>query len=95
MLHGLEDRTAIHSIRLQAQLLLEDYITERQDVEPRGRFGQMMFMLPYLQSIATAMIQQIQYAKMDGMTAIEPLIQEMLLGCKQEPGSPDEFNPGY
>ena len=84
MLKELEDRAAVHSIRLQTQLMLEDYISDRQDVEPRGRFGQIMFLLPYLQSISSSMIQQIQNAQICGVAEVDHLIQEMLLGCKQE-----------
>uniref|UniRef100_A0A2P2I3Y1 Hepatocyte nuclear factor 4-gamma-like n=1 Tax=Hirondellea gigas TaxID=1518452 RepID=A0A2P2I3Y1_9CRUS len=87
---GLGDRAAIESIRLQAQLLLEDYIADRTDVDPRGRFGQMMLVLPDLQNIAKAMIRQIQLTKLDGFTEVDVLISEMLLGSIKSKEQPDD-----
>lgn len=52
----------------------------------RGRFGEILLMLPVLQSITWQMIEQIQFAKLFGMAHIDSLLQEMLLGGKlQEP----------
>lgn len=46
----------------------------------RGRFGEILLLLPVLQSIAWQMIEQIQLAKIFGMAHIDTLLQEMLLG---------------
>lgn len=46
----------------------------------RGRFGEILLMLPVLQSITWQMIEQIQMAKLFGMAHIDSLLQEMLLG---------------
>jgi Ligand-binding domain of nuclear hormone receptor len=48
----------------------------------RGRFGEILLMLPVLQSITWQMIQQIEFAKMFGVAHIDSLLQEMLLGGK-------------
>lgn len=46
----------------------------------RGRFGEILLILPILQSIAMAVIEQIQFAKVFGVAHIDSLLQEMLLG---------------
>lgn len=46
----------------------------------RGRFGEILLLLPVLQSITWQMIEQIQFAKIFGMAHIDTLLQEMLLG---------------
>lgn len=46
----------------------------------RGRFGEILLMLPTLQSITWQMIEQIQFAKLFGVAHIDSLLQEMLLG---------------
>ena len=46
----------------------------------RGRFGEILLLLPVLQSITWQMIQQIEFAKMFGVAHIDNLLQEMLLG---------------
>ena len=61
------------------QINLEDYINDRQ-YEARGRFGEILLLLPNLQSISWQMIEQIQYAKLYNLANIDNLLQEMLLG---------------
>ena len=61
------------------QVNLEDYINDRQ-YDSRGRFGEMLLLLPALQSITWQMIEQIQFAKLFGTAKIDNLLQEMLLG---------------
>ena len=63
------------------QVNLEDYINDRQ-YDSRGRFGEMLLLLPALQSITWQMIEQIQFAKLFGTAKIDNLLQEMLLGGK-------------
>ena len=64
---------------LLLQINLEDYIGDRQ-YEARGRFGSIILTLPSLQSISWQMIQQIKVANYTGITQIDSLLQEMLLG---------------
>lgn len=45
-----------------------------------GRFGEILLLLPTLQSITWQMIEQIQFAKLFGVAHIDSLLQEMLLG---------------
>ena len=61
------------------QVSLEDYINDRQ-YDSRGRFGELLLLLPVLQSITWQMIEQIQFVKLFGMAKIDNLLQEMLLG---------------
>lgn len=76
---GLADTHKVKSFRYQAQMTLEDYINDRQ-YECRGRFGELLLLLPVLQSITWQMIEQIQLAKVIGLAKIDNLLQEMLLG---------------
>ncbi|GFU54817.1 hepatocyte nuclear factor 4-alpha [Nephila pilipes] len=76
---GLADSARIKALRDQIQTSLEDYINDRQ-YESRGRFGDILLLLPALQSITWQMIEQIQFAKLFGMAKIDNLLQEMLLG---------------
>ena len=78
---GLSDPQKIKNFRYQVQINLEDYINDRQ-YDTRGRFGEILLMLPPLQSITWQMIEQIQFAKLFGMARIDNLLQEMLLGGK-------------
>nr|CAD7399762.1 unnamed protein product [Timema poppensis] len=76
---GLSDSGRIKVLRYQIQINLEDYISDRQ-YDSRGRFGEILLSLPALQSITWQMIEQIQFAKLFGVTRIDSLLQEMLLG---------------
>ena len=76
---GLKEVDKVRKLRLQFQLLLEDYINDRQ-FDTRGRFGVMMLTLPPLQSITLEMIEEIQFAKILGYARVDNLLQEMLLG---------------
>ena len=76
---GLGDSSKIKSFRYQVHVNLEDYINDRQ-YDSRGRFGEMLLLLPALQSITWQMIEQIQFAKLFGTAKIDNLLQEMLLG---------------
>lgn len=66
------------SVRHQIQTNLEDYVNDRQ-YNSRGRFGEILLILPALQSITWQLIEQIQFAKALGKINIDNLIQEMLL----------------
>uniref|UniRef100_A0A8C7FSR6 Hepatocyte nuclear factor 4, alpha n=1 Tax=Oncorhynchus kisutch TaxID=8019 RepID=A0A8C7FSR6_ONCKI len=76
---GLSDPSKIKRMRYQIQVSLEDYINDRQ-YDSRGRFGELLLLLPTLQSITWQMIEQIQFVKLFGMAKIDNLLQEMLLG---------------
>ena len=76
---GLGDTKTIKKIRFDIQTTLEDYINDRQ-YEKRGRFGEMLLLLPSLQSIAAQMVEQLQFVRLFGTTRIDNLLQEMLLG---------------
>ncbi|XP_054719124.1 hepatocyte nuclear factor 4-alpha-like [Uloborus diversus] len=76
---GLSDSSRIKALRDQIQTNLEDYVNDRQ-YDSRGRFGEILLLLPALQSITWQMIEQIQFAKLFGMARIDNLLQEMLLG---------------
>lgn len=84
---GLSDPGKIKRMRYQVQVSLEDYINDRQ-YDSRGRFGELLLLLPTLQSITWQMIEQIQFVKLFGMAKIDNLLQEMLLG-----GQPAESAP--
>ncbi|XP_078543253.1 hepatocyte nuclear factor 4-gamma isoform X1 [Lissotriton helveticus] len=76
---GLSDQLRIKTMRFQVQVSLEDYINDRQ-YDSRGRFGELLLLLPMLQSITWQMIEQIQFVKLFGVIKIDNLLQEMLLG---------------
>lgn len=63
---------------------LEDYINDRQ-YDSRGRFGELLLLLPTLQSITWQMIEQLQFVKLCGLAKIDNLLQEMLLGGETAP----------
>ncbi|XP_007477311.1 hepatocyte nuclear factor 4-beta-like isoform X1 [Monodelphis domestica] len=76
---GLSDPGKVKRMRFQVQVNLEDYVTDRQ-YDSRGRFSDLLLLLPPLQSITWQMIEQIQFVKLFGMARIDSLLQEMLLG---------------
>ncbi|XP_055688224.1 hepatocyte nuclear factor 4-gamma isoform X2 [Lutzomyia longipalpis] len=77
---GLNEPNRIRAIRHQILNNLEDYISDRL-YSSRGRFGEILLILPVLQSITWQMIEQIQFAKLFGVAHIDNLLQEMLLGA--------------
>ncbi|XP_059156043.1 hepatocyte nuclear factor 4-gamma-like isoform X2 [Physella acuta] len=88
---GLTNITKVKQFRYQVQVNLEDYINDRQ-YESRGRFGEILLLLPSLQSICWKMIEQIQFAKLFGMARIDNLLQEMLLGGSNAAEATDPVN---
>jgi len=98
---GLINKAKIKELRYQVQLNLEDYINDSQ-YESRGRFGDILLILPTLQAIAWQMIEEIQFAKYFGIQTIDDFLQEMLLeGRARDPSSglnislmlPPQINP--
>ncbi|XP_063709124.1 hepatocyte nuclear factor 4-gamma isoform X2 [Culicoides brevitarsis] len=76
---GLNEPDKIRALRHQILNNLEDYISDKL-YDSRGRFGEILLLLPVLQSITWQMIQQIELAKIYGVAHIDNLLQEMLLG---------------
>ncbi|XP_026860271.1 hepatocyte nuclear factor 4-gamma isoform X2 [Electrophorus electricus] len=76
---SLRDPSKIKGMRYQVQVSLEDYINDRQ-YDSRGRFGELLLLLPTLQSITWQMVEQLQFIKLFGLAKIDNLLQEMLLG---------------
>ena len=66
-------------IRFQTQTLFADYISDRQ-YDMRGRFGELLLLVPSLQSISWQTIDQLVAAKQSGLITVDNLLQEMLLG---------------
>uniref|UniRef100_A0A0B7B2K7 Hepatocyte nuclear factor 4-gamma n=1 Tax=Arion vulgaris TaxID=1028688 RepID=A0A0B7B2K7_9EUPU len=75
---GLGNVAMVKQFRYQVQVNLEDYINDRQ-FDSRGRFGEILLLLPSLQSICLKMIEHVQFVKLLGMAKIDNLLQEMLL----------------
>ncbi|MBN3306296.1 HNF4B factor, partial [Amia calva] len=72
---GLEMGQVVKRLRFQAQVLLEEAASEQ-----RGRFGELLLLLPPLQSVAWQMVEQLQLARLLGEASVDSLLQEMLLG---------------
>lgn len=65
----------VRHLRFQAHLLLEEATCER-----RGRFGELLLILPPLQSVAWQMVETLHLAQLLGEARMDSLLQEMLLG---------------
>ena len=76
---GLSDSQQIKSLRFEIQTMLEDYIADQQ-YECRGKFGELLLMLPTMQSIAKEMIDHVQFIRLFGAVKVDSLLQEMVLG---------------
>lgn len=76
---GLSDSQKIKQLRFEVQTMLEDHIAKDQ-YDSRGKFGELLLMLPTMQSIAKEMIDQVQFARLFGVVKVDNLLQEMLLG---------------
>jgi hypothetical protein len=79
---GISDPVKIKKIRSQIQINLEDYVNEERLYDSRGRFGEMLLLLPTLHNLAQQMIEIIQYLKHFGAANVDSLLNEMLLGEK-------------
>ena len=79
---GISDPVKIKKIRSQIQINLEDYVNEERLYDSRGRFGEMLLLLPTLHNLAQQMIEIIQYLKHFGAANVDSLLTEMLLGEK-------------
>jgi len=76
---GVTEAARVKLIRFQTQTLLDDYVSDRQ-YDMRGRFGELLLLLPSLQSISWQLIDQLHAAKQFGLITVDSLLQEMLLG---------------
>lgn len=65
----------VRRLRFQAQVLLDEATCEQ-----RGRFGELLLLLPPLQSMALQMVEQLQLVRLLGEASVDSLLQEMLLG---------------
>ncbi|MEQ2202689.1 hypothetical protein XENOCAPTIV_012476 [Xenoophorus captivus] len=65
----------IRYLRLQAHVLLEEATCEQ-----RGRLGELLLILPSLQSVAWQMVETLHLAALLGEARMDSLLQEMLLG---------------
>ncbi|XP_035802484.2 hepatic nuclear factor 4, beta [Amphiprion ocellaris] len=72
---GLESPQVVRHLRFQAHLLLEEATCEQ-----RGRFGELLLILPPLQSVAWQMVETLHLAKLLGEARMDSLLLEMLLG---------------
>nr|ASL70604.1 nuclear receptor [Brachionus koreanus] len=77
---GISDPIQIKKIRSQIQINLEDYVNEERLYDSRGRFGEMLLLLPTLHNLSQQMIEIVQYLKHFGGANIDNLLSEMLLG---------------
>ncbi|UXI19100.1 sperm-associated antigen 7 [Sarcoptes scabiei] len=82
---NLTESSKVKTVRHQIQICLEDYVNDRQ-YSSRGRFGEILLILPSLQSITWQLIEQIQFARALGKANIDHLIQEMLLSSQVSVG---------
>ena len=77
---GLSNPKKIKSLRFEVHTSLEDYINDKCYDVPKGKFGELLLLLPTLQSVAVQMVEQLQFARLFGVTKVDNLLQEMLLG---------------
>ncbi|KAM7014971.1 LOW QUALITY PROTEIN: hepatic nuclear factor 4, beta [Tautogolabrus adspersus] len=71
---GLQSPQVVRHLRFQAHLLLEEATSEQ-----RGRFGDLLLILPPLQSVAWQMVETLRLAQLLGEARVDNLLQEMLL----------------
>merc|ERR1711970_172427 len=69
----------IKRIRNQIICNLEDYVLEHCQYTARGRIGEILCLIPTLQSISGELVDVIQFSKILGYADVDALIQEMLL----------------
>ena len=80
-MRGVSDAAKIRALRYQIHVNLEDYASDRQYETPaRGRFGEMLLLLPRLHSITRQLVELVQLAMSCGAVSVDNLLQEMLLG---------------
>ena len=65
-MRGARDGQKIRAMRNQVQVNLEDYVSDK--LYTRGRFGQLLLVLPKLQNITQQMIELVLSARTNGVT---------------------------
>ncbi|XP_070156811.1 hepatocyte nuclear factor 4-gamma isoform X1 [Polyergus mexicanus] len=80
---GLSNSETIRTLRKNIQIKLENYISDYR-CHLTGHFGDILLLLPALQSISWQMIEQIQFVKLFGMAHIDNLLQEIFFGTTSE-----------
>ncbi|KAL0107815.1 hypothetical protein PUN28_014827 [Cardiocondyla obscurior] len=83
---GLSDQKTVRELRHNIQIKLENHISDHRCDLP-GHFGDILLMLPALQSISWQMVEQIQFVRLFGVAHIDNLLQEIFLG-----GTTSEMN---
>ena len=78
-IRGVSDAAKIKAIRYQIHVNLEDYVNDRQ-YESRGRFGEILLMLPSMHRVTRQLVELVQLAMSCGAVKVDNLLQEMLLG---------------
>ncbi|XP_044216653.1 hepatic nuclear factor 4, beta [Thunnus albacares] len=78
---GLASSQVVRHLRFQAHLLLEEATCEQ-----RGRFGELLLILPPLQSVAWQMVETLHLAQLLGEAKMDSLLLEMLLGEEAKEG---------
>lgn len=68
-------------LRFQAHVMLDEATCEQ-----RGRFGELLLMLPRLQNVAWQMLETLHLARLLGGTRVDYLLQDMLLGDETSAG---------
>ena len=66
-------------VRFQTQTLLSDYVSDRQ-YDMRGRFGELLLLLPTLQNIGWMLVERLHAASQYRLITVDSLLQEMMLG---------------
>ena len=76
---SLSDPKKIKQLRFEVHTSLEEYVNERS-YDCRGKFGELLLLLPAVQAAAGSMVEQVQFARLFGVAKVDSLLQEMLLG---------------
>lgn len=93
-IRGVSDAAKIKAIRYQIQVNLEDYVSDRQ-YESRGRFGEILLLLPTLHAVTRQLIQLLQLTMSCGAIKVDSLLHEMLLGGKSGAILASAFHVSY
>ena len=76
---GLKDAAKVRYLRRRVLQTMEDIMGDKQ-YEERGRFGEVLLLLPVLHNISKDMVEQLRAFKNSGYPHIDSLLDEMLLG---------------
>ena len=76
---GLNERDRVRAWRHSVLVQLEEYIERARAIDSRGRFGELLLLLPLIQNLALQMVEQLQLANIMQICAMDRLLHEMLL----------------